>query len=112
MLGTLVSREQPARDATLQSAPHQAGPSGAADHSGWSIQIGAFANEQDARKKLSTAQAKATQILNHASPLTEAVVKGDNTLYRARFAGLQRDEAEVACRQLKSSEIDCIIIKN
>jgi D-alanyl-D-alanine carboxypeptidase len=112
MLGTLVSREQPARAATLQSAPHQAGPSGAADHSGWSIQIGAFSNEQDARKKLSTAQAKATQILNHASPLTEAVVKGDNTLYRARFAGLQRDEAEVACRQLKSSEIDCIIIKN
>jgi hypothetical protein len=74
--------------------------------------IGAFPNEQDARKKLSIAQAKATQILNHASPLTEAVVKGDNTLYRARFAGLQKDEAEVACRQLKSSEIDCIIIKN
>src|ERR1700674_4868754 len=60
-----------ARDATLQSAPHQAAPSGAADHSGWSIQIGAFANEQDAHKKLSTAQAKATQFLNHASPSTE-----------------------------------------
>jgi D-alanyl-D-alanine carboxypeptidase len=112
MLGTVVSREQPARDASLRSAPHQATPSGAADHSGWSIQIGAFPSEQDARKKLSIAQTKATQILNHASPLTEAVVKGDNTLYRARFAGLQKDEAEVACRQLKSSEIDCIIIKN
>jgi D-alanyl-D-alanine carboxypeptidase len=73
---------------------------------------GAFPNEQDAHKKLSIAQTKATQILNHASPLTEAVVKGDNTLYRARFAGLQKDEAEVACRQLKNSEIDCIIIKN
>jgi D-alanyl-D-alanine carboxypeptidase len=112
LLGTLVSRDQPARDATLQSAPHQAAPSGAADHSGWSIQIGAFANEQDAHKKLSTAQAKATQFVNHASPSTEAVVKGDNTLYRARFAGLQRDEAEMACRQLKRSGIDCIIIKN
>jgi D-alanyl-D-alanine carboxypeptidase len=112
MLGTVVSREQPARDASLRSAPHQATPSGTADHSGWSIQIGAFPSEQDARKKLSTAQAKATQILNHASPLIEAVVKGDNTLYRARFAGLQKDQAEVVCRQLKSSEIDCIIIKN
>jgi D-alanyl-D-alanine carboxypeptidase len=112
MLGTVVSREQPARDASLRSAPHQATPSGAADHSGWSIQIGAFPSEQDARKKLSIAQTKATQILNHASPLTEAVVKGDNTLYRARFAGLQKDEAEVACRQLKNSEIDCIIIKH
>ena len=112
LLGTLVSRDQPARDTTLQSAPHQAAPSGAADHSGWSIQIGAFANEQDAHKKLSTAQAKATQFVNHASPSTEAVVKGDNTLYRARFAGLQRDEAEMACRQLKRSGIDCIIIKN
>jgi hypothetical protein len=61
---------------------------------------------------LAATQTKATQILNHASPLTEAVVKGGNTLYRARFAGLQKDEAEVACRQLKNSEIDCIIIKN
>ena len=107
--GTFVSREQPARDATLQSVAHQAAPSSTADHSGWSIQIGAFPSEQDARKKLSIAQTKATQILNHASPLTEAVVKGDNTLYRARFAGLQRDEAEVACRQLKSSEIDSLL---
>jgi multidrug efflux pump subunit AcrA (membrane-fusion protein) len=41
------------------------------------------------------------------------VVKGDKTLYRARFAGFQqKDEAEAVCKQLKLQDIDCITIKN
>jgi hypothetical protein len=48
MLGGLLSREQPVRDDDIapplstrppQSAPRQAEPSGAAVHSGWSIQL-------------------------------------------------------------------------
>jgi len=46
-------------------------------------------------------------------PETEAVVKGDKTLYRARFAGFQqKDVAEAVCKQLKLNDIDCITIKN
>jgi D-alanyl-D-alanine carboxypeptidase len=92
-----------------QPAPHQAATS---THSGWVIQVGAFDGEREARQKLSAVQAKAGPILGHANPFTEAVVKGDKTLYRARFAGLQKDEAEAVCRQLKRNDIDCMTIKN
>jgi D-alanyl-D-alanine carboxypeptidase len=73
-------------------------------HVGWIVQIGAFDIERDAQRQLST---------DNADPYTEVVMKGDKTLYRARFAGFQqKDEAEAACKQLKLSNIDCITIKN
>jgi len=47
-----------------------------------------------------------------ADAFTETVTKGDKKLYRARFAGLDRDEAEAACKYLKRNEIACMTIKN
>ena len=63
---------------------------GTAGHSGWIIQVGAFDGEREAQQKLSAVQAKASHMLGRADPFTEPVVKGDKTLYRARFAGLQK----------------------
>jgi len=86
-----------------------------AAHSGWIIQVGALDSEREARQRLSAVQAKAGRILGHADPFTEPVVKGDKTLYRARFGGLQKDqkdEAEAICRQLKRNDIDCMIVRN
>ena len=60
----------------------------------------------------STAKAKAANLLHSSDPFTEPVVKGDKTLYRARFAGLKQDQAEAACRQLKRSDIVCMAIRN
>jgi D-alanyl-D-alanine carboxypeptidase len=82
-------------------------------HVGWIVQIGAFDIEREAQRQLSTAHAKAGPVLDNTDPYTEVVMKGDKTLYRARFAGFQqKDEAEAACRQLKLRDIDCITIKN
>ena len=81
-------------------------------YSGWIIQVGAFDVEQEARQRLDAVQAKVGQKLKHASPFTEAVVAGDKTLYRARFAGIQKDDAEAICRQLKRNDIACMTIKN
>jgi D-alanyl-D-alanine carboxypeptidase len=82
-------------------------------HAGWIVQIGAFDIEREAQRQLSSAHVKAGHVLDKADPFTEAVVKGDKTFYRARFAGFQqRDEAETACKQLKLRDIDCITIKN
>jgi cell division septation protein DedD len=82
-------------------------------HAGWIVQIGAFDIEREAQRQLSSAQAKAGHVLDNADPFTEVVVKGDKTLYRARFAGFQqKDEAEAVCKQLKLRDIDCITIKN
>jgi D-alanyl-D-alanine carboxypeptidase len=82
-------------------------------HAGWIVQIGAFDIEREAQRQLSSAHVKAGHVLDNADPFTEVVVKGDKTFYRARFAGFQnRDEAEAVCKQLKLSDIDCMIIKN
>jgi D-alanyl-D-alanine carboxypeptidase len=95
-----------------QSEPRQLAPPAPQLHSGWIIQVGAFDVEREARQRLSAVQAKAGKILKHASPFTETVVMGDKTLYRARFAGIQKDDAEAICRQLKRSDIPCMTIKN
>jgi hypothetical protein len=85
----------------------------APSHAGWIIQIGAFDIERDAQRQLSSAHAKVGHVLDNADPFTEVVMKGDKTLYRARFAGFQqKDEAEAVCKQLKIQDIDCITIKN
>ena len=47
-----------------------------------------------------------------ADPFTERVAKGDKTMFRARFAGLDKDQAETACKNLKRSEIPCMLLKN
>jgi len=95
-----------------ESAPGHAAPSVPPVHSGWIIQVGAFDAEREARDRLNAVQAKIGQKLRHASPFTEAVVTGDKTLYRARFAGMQKDQAEAVCRQLKRNDIACMTIKN
>ncbi len=95
-----------------ESAAKHAAPAAPPVHSGWIIQVGAFDAEREARERLNTVQAKVGQKLKHASPFTEAVVTGDKTFYRARFAGIQKDEAEAICRQLKRNDIACMTIKN
>ncbi len=82
-------------------------------HTGWIIQVGALESEGEARQRIQTARSQARDLLGKADPFTEAVVaKGEKKLFRARFAGLDRDQAEAACRTLKRSDISCITIRN
>jgi D-alanyl-D-alanine carboxypeptidase len=80
---------------------------------GWIIQVGALESESEARERIEAARSQARGLLSKADPFTEPVVaKGDKKLYRARFAGLDRDQAEAVCRTLKRSDISCITVKN
>jgi D-alanyl-D-alanine carboxypeptidase len=84
-----------------------------ATHSGWIIQVGALDTENEALQRISAARNQAGGLLARADPFTEPVIaKGDRKLYRARFAGLDRDQAEAVCRTLKRSEISCITLRN
>jgi D-alanyl-D-alanine carboxypeptidase len=84
-----------------------------AAHTGWIIQVGALDSETEAQERIEAARNQAKGLLTKADPFTEPVVgKGDKKLFRARFAGLDRDQAEAACRTLKRSDISCITIKN
>jgi D-alanyl-D-alanine carboxypeptidase len=81
--------------------------------SGWIIQVGALETEGEARQRLEAARDQAHGMLGKADPFTEPVVaKGEKKLFRARFAGLDRDQAEAVCRTLKRSDISCITIRN
>ena len=79
---------------------------------GWMIQVGAYPAEQAAKERLSAVQSKASKILTGAEAFTETVDKGGTTLYRARFAGLDKDAAEAACKYLKKNDVECVTIKN
>jgi D-alanyl-D-alanine carboxypeptidase len=100
--------------AALEAAPPAARPSASKQHahSGWIIQVGAFPAESEAKQRLDAVKSKAAKLLGRAEPFTESVLKGDTTLYRARFAGLDKEKAEAACTYLKRNAVDCMTIKN
>ena len=94
------------------AAPQPAAQATAPAHVGWMIQVGAFPAEGEAKQRLSSVQTRASRYLASADPFTETVNKGDAVLYRARFAGLGKEQAEAACNYLKHNDVDCMTIKN
>jgi D-alanyl-D-alanine carboxypeptidase len=80
--------------------------------SGWIIQVGAYQAEQEAKQRLAVLQSKAAKVLSGADPFTESIDKGGTTYYRARFAGLDKEKAEAACKYLKRDGVECVTIKN
>jgi D-alanyl-D-alanine carboxypeptidase len=98
-------------DPAARSQPQA--PQQNAAHTGWIVQVGALESESEALQRIDAARNQARGLLAKADPFTEPVVaKGDRKLYRARFAGLDRDQAEAVCRTLKRSEISCITVRN
>jgi D-alanyl-D-alanine carboxypeptidase len=95
---------------TVQQKPVVAA---ASVHSGWIIQVGALESEGEARARIDLARNQARGLLSKADPFTEPVVAKDNRkLFRARFAGLERDQAEAVCKTLKRADISCITVRN
>ena len=122
VLGTLPASSAPASSQAMAYAEPKAQPqtiqqNGAirpvAAHTGWIIQVGALESESEARERIEAARNQARGLLSKADPFTEAVTaKGDKKLFRARFAGLDRDQAEAVCRTLKRSDIPCMTARN
>jgi D-alanyl-D-alanine carboxypeptidase len=108
------ARQQPAASPqTIQQngAIKPAVPASA--RTGWIVQVGALESESEAMQRIDAAKSHARGMLNKADPFTEPVIAKDNRkLYRARFAGLERDQAEAVCRTLKRAEISCITVRN
>jgi len=113
-IGTLSAKvSQVASVASSVPVPAAASePAAKPRNGGWMIQVGAFPEEKEAKDRLSTCQSKAKDQLGKADPFTERVAKGAKTLYRARFTGLDKDQAEAACKSLKNNEIPCMLLKN
>jgi hypothetical protein len=75
---------------------------------GWAIQVGAFANETQARSATDNARRKAGDMLAQARPAVGAVRQGSATLYRARLTGLSHEAASGACEKLTHGS--CIVL--
>jgi D-alanyl-D-alanine carboxypeptidase len=98
-------RAQPQNEATKPAAP-------AVVRTGWIVQVGALESESEAKQRIDLARNKAS-LLSKADPFTETTTSKDNrTLYRARFAGLDKDQAEAVCKTLKRADISCMTVRN
>ena len=104
-------RAQPQQAVQQNDAVKPAAP--AVVRTGWIVQVGALESESEAKQRIDLARTKASALLSKADPFTETTVSKDNrTLYRARFAGLGRDQAEAVCRTLKRADISCMTVRN
>ena len=103
----------PAPRAQPQAVQQNGAIKPAVAHTGWIIQVGALESEGEALARIEAARGQAKGLLAKAEPFTEPVVaKGERKLFRARFAGLDRDQAEAVCKTLKRSDISCITVRN
>lgn len=73
----------------------------------WSIQIGAFTNPEDARRRLAAAKKTGLSTLVGKKAITLAYNKEDQVIYRARFEGFDRASAQRACNALSRKSINC-----
>ena len=76
------------------------------------IQVGATDDLEKANALLARARVQGKGALASARPFTEKVSKGSETMWRARFAGLDEARAEAACKTLKRSGIACFTTRN
>jgi D-alanyl-D-alanine carboxypeptidase len=106
-----VAIAAPASAEPVKAEPAKPEPQARA-RGGWLIQIGAYPGEDEAKQHLSAARSKVRDKLAAADPFTERVLKGDKALYRARFAGFDKETADATCKQLKRNDFDCITVKN
>lgn len=75
----------------------------------WSVQIGAFSNYAKARnyaKKIKDTKLKKYTDCNIE---IEAVQTASAIVYRSKISGFEKNDAQSACKHLKSSSISCIV---
>ncbi|MEQ8434622.1 MAG: D-alanyl-D-alanine carboxypeptidase [Oceanicaulis sp.] len=88
-----------------------AAPIHLATAAGWSIQVGAYASEIAARARLdAVAQLGVSDLLQGASPFAQPLERGENRLWRARYAGLSSDTARAACVRLSRRGEPCFTV--
>jgi D-alanyl-D-alanine carboxypeptidase len=104
ILGTLPAKALEAQNSVPPETAKRSGD--------YLIQVGAFDDEGEAKSRLSLARSTAKDALDQADPFTEKVAKGGKVMYRARFAGFDRKQAEAACKSLRRGEIPCMPLKN
>jgi cell division septation protein DedD len=89
------------------AAPARRGPAASGQ---WAVQIGAFANQGQARSALQAAQGQAHVELAVARPYVASVHQGRAVLWRARMTGMSRETAVQACEKITRGRTSCIVL--
>ena len=89
----------PAQDVSFNSGHHS-----------WGIQVGAYDSPSNARAALGMAELTGASILTRAQPVVMTIHTGSGTKYRARFVGLQHEEAVNACTRLSGGPTGCVVL--
>lgn len=108
ILGIIATDQPVIGDSTASkplTVPTHTGSTSSATKS-WHIQIGAFANEAQARARLVKIQKAGYASLKGKQIVTLKYSKG----YRARFAGFNKSSARKACGVLKKRSIACFAV--
>ncbi len=85
----------------------------AMNHGDWAIQIGAFANQSQARAQLAAYAEKSMDVLGQASRLVAPFQAVDGrTMYRARFGSFAEREAREVCSRLSQRGQTCFVVSD
>jgi D-alanyl-D-alanine carboxypeptidase len=78
----------------------------------YGIQVGAYSKYNAAQKAAQTATTAESQLLADARIIIDTQkMNNGSKLYRARVAGLSKNDAQTACRNLKAKRTDCLVLK-
>ena len=92
-----------ASGSTAALAPPPARPQRKREARNWTVQVGAFRSQREARRQLETVANRFARIFDNA----EGSVDGGGRSYRARFTGFTESAARDACDAVKSRKIPC-----
>ncbi len=90
---------------TTAVATPQARPQRKREAHNWTVQVGAFRNERDAKRQLESVANRFARIFDNA----EGSIDGGGRSYRARFTGFTETAAKDACDSVKARNIPCSV---
>ncbi len=76
----------------------------------WGIQIGAFSNYSKARSYALKIKKEVARKLAEKPIDIEPVANGSAIIYRSKIVGLEKTDADKACRSLKQNNKSCIVV--
>ena len=77
----------------------------------WNIQIGAYPTKKAAQDALYKARKFRPKLFASKQAYTVEVMKGEETIFRARMSGFTAKTAKSACKTLSRKGVDCATLK-
>ena len=106
---SVVNRGLAALSSAIISPAQASVPSAKAGN--YSIQIGAYRKRSLAERRLKAVKKlRQPANLNRAASIVSVRNAGGRPLYRARFVGLAKADADSACMRLKAKRVDCFVV--